>query len=283
ALANDPDALVEYIHRDIGFFFGHDERWSDSNRARTATPQEHSPLKGEFDDAVAFCGAIFFRLLVFDNLDPDHKTAAANVADNGVPGGPISHSFHHVTSDLGGIAHQAFALDHVERRQRGSDADRVAAECGRVRTRNPVHNLGFTDHNPQRHSRRDALRAANDVGVYARMFDGPPFSGAPDSALHFVDDQQDAMPVADSPQFLHEDIRGNDISAFPLNRLHENGRHLLRGKRGLEEFVFNKARASESERLGVLRATFAPAIHVGIANVSDARNQWRKTPLLLRL
>src|SRR5580704_1459861 len=115
------------------------------------------------------------------------------------------------------------------------------------------------------------------------MLDGPPFTGTPDTALHFVHHQQYAVAITDASQFLHEDCRCDYVSAFALHRLDEDCGHFLGGKRGLEELVFDEAGAAQRESFGILRPTFASTVYVGITNVSYARNQWAKAPLLLRL
>ena len=59
--------------------------------------------------------------------------------------------------------------------------------------------------------------------------------------------------------------------------------HFLGRKRGLEELVLDEAGAAERERVRLLRAAFAAAVDVGIADVRDAWNQRREAALLLRL
>ena len=57
---------------------------------------------------------------------------------------------------------------------------------------------------------------------------GPPLAGAADAALHFVDDEQDAVLVADAAQFLHEDGGRDHVAALALDGLDEDGRALPR-------------------------------------------------------
>jgi len=73
--------------------------------------------------------------------------------------------------------------------------------------------------------------------------------------------------VADAPQFLHENGRSDDVSAFALNRLDKNGGDFFRRENSLKQFVFDVARATEREFVGILRTTRAAAIHIGIADV----------------
>ena len=91
------------------------------------------------------------------------------------------------------------------------------------------------------------------------------------------------MLVADAPQFLHENGRSDDVSAFALNRLDKNGGDFFRRENSLKQFVFDVARATEREFVGILRTTRAAAIHIGIADVGHAGHERREAPLLLRL
>src|SRR5579872_4324332 len=114
----------------------------------------------------------------------------------------------------------------------------------------------------------------------AGVLDGPPFAGASDAALDFVDNQQDTVAVADAAQFLHEDGGSDYVSAFALYWLDEDRCHFFRRQRSLKKFVFDEAGAAQREGFGILRSAFASAIHVGIANVGHAWHQWAETPLL---
>ena len=189
----------------------------------------------------------------------------------------------HVIADFLRIPQQAFFLDHIERGQRGGDADRIAAERRSVRTGNPVHDFGLADDHAERHAGGNALGAANDVRMHAGVLDRPPLAGAAHAGLHFVHHQQDAVLVANAAQFLHEDGRSDNVSAFALDWLHENCRDFFRRERRLEQLVFDEAGAAERESFGVLRPAFATTVDIGIAHVRHARNQRRETALLLRL
>src|SRR5579872_6994858 len=117
----------------------------------------------------------------------------------------------------------------------------------------------------------------------ACVFDGPPFAGASDAALYFVDYQQDAVAITDASQFLHENRRRDYVSAFALHRLDEDCGYFLGGKRGFEQLVLDEAGAAEREGFGILRAAFASAVYVRVANVGHAWNHGTEAALLLRL
>src|SRR5258708_15255507 len=90
-----------------------------------------------------------------------------------------------------------------------------------MRTRHPVHDLGFDESDSQWHPRSDALRHADNVRLHAGVLDRPPFSSATCSTLNFVSDQQNSMAVANPPQLLPEDCGCGAASALALSRLNE--------------------------------------------------------------
>ena len=125
-----------------------------------------------------------------------------------------------------------------------------------MRTWHPIHDVSPGNRNAQRHAGSNALRDADNIRLNAAMLDSPPLAGAAYARLHFISNQQNSVPVANTTQLLHEITRRHNVSAFTLNRLDENCRHLLRGQSRLEKFVFDEASTSK-------RILFALTINVG--------------------
>src|ERR1700687_384354 len=141
-----------------------------------------------------------------------------------------------------------------------------------MRAWDPVHRVGAAHHDAERHSGSDPFRPADDIGLHSGVLNGPPLSGSSGTALDFIRHQQNAVLVADAAQLLHED-RGRDyVAALALHWFDKNCRYFFRSQRGLEQLVLDKARAAQSKGLGVLRASFAAPVNVGIAHMSHARN-----------
>ena len=115
------------------------------------------------------------------------------------------------------------------------------------------------------------------------MLDRPPFSGAAGPTLHFVYHEQNAVTITDAAELLHENVRGDDIAAFPLDGLDENGGDFFGWKIGFEELIFDEAGTAQGKGFGVLRAALAAAVDVGKADVGNPRNQRREAAALLRL
>ena len=75
----------------------------------------------------------------------------------------------------------------------------------------------------------------------------------------------------------------DDVAALALDRLENDGGDLFGRQDGLEELLFDVARAAEREGLLLLRAAGAAAIGIRIADVVHAGNEGSEAALLLRL
>ena len=167
--------------------------------------------------------------------------------------------------NLFGVAQQPFALDHVESGKRRGDAYRVATKSRSVGSRHPIHDVGLGQRDPERHSGRDAFGHANNVRLHASVLDRPPFTCASCAALDFIGNQQNAVPIANPAQLLHEVCGCRDIATLSLYRLDENCRYFLRRQSGFEQLLFNETGTGQC----VLRAF---AIHIGEWNVGYSRH-----------
>ena len=101
----------------------------------------------------------------------------------------------------------------------------------------------------ERHAGRDAFGDADDVGLDAGVLDGPPLSGSADAGLDLVGDEQDAVPVADAADLLEEVVGRDDVAAFALDGLEDDGGDFFGREDGFEELVFDVAGAVECEGL----------------------------------
>ena len=69
------------------------------------------------------------------------------------------------------------------------------------------------------------------------MFNRPHLARAPDARLHFVNDEQDAVLVADAAQTLQKSLGGRHIAAFALHRFdYDRGDFFGRGCRLKQTF-----------------------------------------------
>src|ERR1051325_6320653 len=63
--------------------------------------------------------------------------------------------------------------------------------------------------------------------------------GATHSRLHFIDDQQNSMLIANASQAVEETFRRGHVTAFTLHRFHHDRRNFLRRRSGFEESFFD--------------------------------------------
>ena len=88
--------------------------------------------------------------------------------------------------------------------------------------------LGAGEARPQRKAAADGLGDRHDVGRDADRLIDEQRAGAAHAALHLVEDQQQAVPVADRAQALEESRRHHMDAAFALDRLDHDRRGLVR-------------------------------------------------------
>src|SRR5947209_8458849 len=96
ALADFPDALVEYTHGDLSFVPGHDQRRTYPNRAWPAAEKQDATLESHLDNAVALGGSVLLRRFVLDHINSDHQPAPAHIAHQLQFRWPIRHALQHV-------------------------------------------------------------------------------------------------------------------------------------------------------------------------------------------
>ena len=145
----------------------------------------------------------------------------------------------------------------------------------------PVHDLGAGDERRERQAAGNALGDGDHVGGDAGVFDGPPLAGASHAGLDFVDDQQDAVLVADAAEFLEESGGRGKVSAFALDGFDDDGGALFGRKLGAEDPVFDVAGGVAGVLLGI--GSGGTAIEVGIGGVDDSGHERRKAAALLGL
>src|SRR5690242_10231743 len=78
------DAILENVERDIGFTLVYNQRGREPDAVFAAAENQKAALEGEIHDAITQLRRSLACRLIFDDLDADHQTAAANIADDGV-------------------------------------------------------------------------------------------------------------------------------------------------------------------------------------------------------
>src|SRR5262245_44724679 len=74
--------FVEDPDRGLGFAPREDERRRETDRILSGAVNEESPLERGVDGEVALVGRTLLRLTIADELDANHQSTAADVADD---------------------------------------------------------------------------------------------------------------------------------------------------------------------------------------------------------
>src|SRR5438128_10749712 len=130
--ADSGDGLIDRVNSGVGLFLVDDERRRDTYCARSAAKKKNAAFEGQFDDAISFGRGILFRLLVLDDLDSEHLSAAPDVTNQFVLLRPVGHALQHVTPNLRRIPHKALAFDDIQGGKWSRNADWIAAEARSV-------------------------------------------------------------------------------------------------------------------------------------------------------
>src|SRR4030095_5099885 len=126
-------------------------------------------------------------------------------------------------------------FDNVDRCQRSGAGHRVATICTTMTADRPLaHQLFSGDDSRHRESTGNALRHDHDVRLNIPMLAGEPLRRTTESTLHFIEDEQNSMLIAEPAQALEIPIvfvvagRGHYVSALAEHRFHNNGCHRMR-------------------------------------------------------
>ena len=165
-------------------------------------------------------------ILGMDKLHGVHQTDAAHIPDHvvfileSVQIGP--HDLAHFPAVL---QYTAF-IQLFQNGQRGCTGDWVSAEGSAMSALGPlVHNLILAEYRAQRQAAGDGLGRGKDVGFHTQCLPGKEVACTAKSALDLVENQKDAVLVAQVPYILQPFNGGNHIAALSLNWLHDNTGH----------------------------------------------------------
>jgi len=215
-----------------------------------------------------------------DELDADHRAHAAHVADLREVVLQAAQHAAQPLPDRGRPLEQAVLLDHVERRQRGGDRHRIAAERRAQHARpHPVHDLGLADHGRQGEAGGERLGAGHQIGLEPVVVDRPPGAGAADAGLDLVVDPQRADLVGVGAQAGEEGAgRGNE-PALPGDRLDHEGGHLRRADRGAHQ-VSHPVRVVLAACAVLAGSAERAAVAVGVVGTVDLGGPRREAGLV---
>ena len=181
-------------------------------------------------------------------------------------GEPLVVGPHH-RPEAGGVLDEAVLLVHGDRRERGGQADRVAAVRQAAVEHLRLEVLG--DRGPHRDGTQGQVRAGQALGHrhevrgHAPLVDGEPVAGPPEAGHDLVGDHQDAVAVADLADAGDVAVRRDEDAVGAHDRLEEDGRDGP-GALVADDVLEALQGLTDRSRLGL-----APAVGVRIADDAD--------------
>src|SRR5262249_18061426 len=128
--------------------------------------------------------------------------------------------------------HDRAPTNPVEKARRQDDIEHgvTSRHCQRIGTkgrtmgagRHPLAGFCGGEGCPQRESAADGLGDAHHIGSNAAALVGEEATSSPDARLDFVEDEQEAMLIAEFTQATQKWRRRHPYAAFALDRLDQN-------------------------------------------------------------
>ena len=114
----------------------------------------------------------------------------------------------------------------------------------------------------------DALRDGEDVRHDVPVLAREPLARAPEPGHHLVEDEDDAVPVADLADRLEVAVRRDDDAVRPRDRLQDHRGDVLRAL-VLEDLLEVRCAGADRARIGMADGA---AVRVGVEHPDDARD-----------
>ncbi len=234
------EGLFEDDQTLVHLFLGDAERRGEAHDALAATQQDQAALESQVDDAGAeFLGG-GLALAVLDELDADHQSDAAHVADGGMARHDLVQGVDHIGAHGGGVF-KVLVLDQIDGSEGSGAGERVAAEGVAVGAARPVHDGIAGDAGAHGHAGSNSLGGGEDIGFHVKMLDRPPLAGAAHPALDLVGDEQDIVLIAKFAQGGEEAGGRDDIAALALDGLDQDAGDLVGWDDMTEDLVLDVA------------------------------------------
>ena len=193
-------------------------------------------------------------LPVLDELDPVEAAETSHLANRRVLRLQGAECIAKVIAHRGGVLDDALLTERLDRgdgRRAGERMPGVGEAAGKEAVAHLVDDLAARDHGAKRHvARVDSLRDAQNVGHDVPVLAGKPLPGAPEPRHHLVEDQQDAVPVADLAHALEVAVRRDDDAVRAGDGLEDDRRNGV-GALVLENLLEVRCAGAHRARVGV--------------------------------
>src|SRR5919197_2135571 len=164
---------------------------------------------------------------VLDELDAPEAAEPADLPDRWVPVAQLAEPLPEIRPYIGGVLDDTLLAEGLDRGHRGRARERMARIRKPAREElvaNPLTQLRADDHRSEGDvARVDALGDGDDVGDDVPVLTGEPATGPPEAGHDLVENEQDAVPVADLADRLQVAVRRRDDPVRPGDRLEEHG------------------------------------------------------------
>ncbi|SIL54849.1 Uncharacterised protein [Mycobacteroides abscessus subsp. abscessus] len=178
------------------------------------------------------------RSAILAELHANHQSEAAYVPIYSSVSGDLSSPIQKFLAPRTRIVDEALLVDHIESGQRSGTCDGVGPVGAALRTRpGTPHQLGGGSDARDGESARDSLGHHQNIRCDAEMLVPEVLPGAPESGLHLVEDQEDAMLARALGNAGEEFGVGGDVATLAEHRLDDHRRDLARGGGRREQVV----------------------------------------------
>src|ERR1017187_806306 len=225
-VANVREYFVEDRDAGLGLRLGNNQRGIDSNLGEIA--HDHQPALEAFGEYQLsdFFAEQFFGLEIANQLDANHQSLAADVADELVLLLELHQPRQHHRANLARVLDQMLFLNRANRLRHRHRRERISAVARRRRARLREW-LRLAQFVTQQHARNrisgtHSLADGDDIRANAAVLDAPPFSGPSEAGDHFVGDQQRAEILGHRFDRRHPVVGRNHVAGGALHRLRDD-------------------------------------------------------------
>ena len=158
--------------------------------------------------------------------DPDDHPETAHLGDAIAGPGELGEPLDDVGADPLGVLQNAVLLERIDYGERRCARDGISAEGRAVAAGGEARrDVGARDHRSDRKPAAERLGQRYDIGLDPHVLKGKEAAGAAHPGLHFVEDEQNPLAIAEVADALEVIGLRNDHPALALDRLdhHRDG------------------------------------------------------------
>src|SRR2546422_1064478 len=255
------------------------DQWRCNAESRMACCDHcEAASEGFHHDLMRLVVTRFFRFWVLYDLCSDHESLSSHIADDIVFFLHLLQPFDHIVALFCRVFHQVLVSDRIDDLERSGARHRISPERVRMGPSVPVHEIRVRNRRANRHTRRQRLRRAENIGFHAPVFNPEPAPSPSHPGLHLIVDHQDSILVQQFSEPLEIFRRRYNIAALSLDRFDEECGDIFRWKILVKDLFLDEIDAVHVT-LGIGHFERA-SVAVGEGNVGVAWNHWEEVSTL---